>query len=265
MRFFALLLCVLVLPVQAQLRVVSLAPSLTEIMLELDAGDLLVGLLDGGERPAALVHVPSVGHNGVLEMEGLLALKPDLLLLWPASISAAQQQQLRQFGIPTFTAEPHNLEQLATQFVEIGERIGRVQQGRALQQRFRVKLAQLRQRYAREQPLEVFYQVWDSPLYTIGGNQIISDALNVCGARNIFADLALPAPQVGVETVLKRDPEVLLAASVAQLVSWQRWPQLHAVRLGQLWVVPDDGLERPSFQMLAATEKLCRLLATAQQ
>ena len=93
MRFFALLLCVLVLPVQAQLRVVSLAPSLTEIMLELDAGDLLVGVLDGGERPPALAHVPSVGQGGVLEMEGLLALKPDFLLLWPASISAAQQQQ----------------------------------------------------------------------------------------------------------------------------------------------------------------------------
>jgi vitamin B12 transport system substrate-binding protein len=258
------LLALLAWPVVAVERVVSLAPSLSEIVLELEAADLLVGVLDGGERPAALSHLPSVGRYGQLEMESLLNLQPDLVLLWPDSIGPAQRQQLQAFGIPLLVTEPRDLANLAAQFAEIGARIGRKEQGELLRQRFAERLAELSRRYRRERPLRVFYQIWDKPLYTIGGRQIISDALRLCGAENVFADLALPAPQVSVEAVLQRDPEVILAGSGAQLDSWRSWPGLTAVARKQLWPVPDKGLERPSFQMLAATEKLCAQLAKAQ-
>jgi len=252
------------IPAGAAERVVSLAPSLSEIMLDLDAGDLLVGVLDGGERPAALAGVPSVGSYGQVELETLIGLKPDLLLLWPGSVNAAQRAQLEGLGIATFVAEPHSLDQLGEQFARLGERIGRAEQGRRIQSRFTDGIAELRRRYARAEPLRVFYQVWNPPLYTIGGRQIISDAIAVCGGRNIFADLALPAPQVSVESVLARDPEVIFGANPAQLDGWRVWTQLAAVRAGQLWSVPDRGIERPSLQMLEATAALCRQMARAQ-
>ncbi|MNR35390.1 Vitamin B12-binding protein precursor [compost metagenome] len=107
----------------------------------------------------------------------------------------------------------------------------------------------------------MFYQVWDRPLYTVGGGQIISDALEVCGARNVFADLALPAPQVSIEAVLQRNPEVILAGDQAQLDAWKVWPQVAAVAQGQLLLVTDKGLERPSGQMIEATAKLCQVIA----
>ncbi|HLD67296.1 MAG TPA: cobalamin-binding protein [Pseudomonas sp.] len=245
-------------------RVVSLAPSLSEIMLELDAAALLVGVLDGGERPAALGHLPSVGRYGQLELESLLALRPDLVLLWPDSISAGQQQQLRQFNIALHIVEPRNLAQLATQFAEIGQRVGRAEAGQRLTARFQHGLAALRREYRRERPLRVFYQIWDVPLYTLGGEQIISDALAVCGGQNIFAELELPAPQVSIEAVLQRDPQVILVSAASLQAAWSAWPGLRAVRLGQVWRVPDTGLERPSFQMLAATAQLCRLLRRAK-
>lgn len=263
-RLGVCLLALLAWPALAAERVVSLAPSLSEIVVELDAAELLVGVLDGGERPPALAHLPSVGRYGQLEMESLLQLQPDLVLLWPDSIGPAQRQQLQAFGIPLLIAEPRDLAHLAEQFAEIGTRIGRAEQGRRLRQRFGERLAELRARYRRERPLRVFYQIWDTPLYTVGGRQIISDALRVCGAANVFADLALPAPQVSIEAVLQRDPEVILAGSGAQLDAWRRWPRLAAVARQQLWPVPDLGLERPSFQMLAATEKLCERLAGAR-
>jgi len=259
----AALLLLLSGPVAAVERVVSLAPSLTEIMLELDAGDLLVGLLDGGVRPAQLAHLPSVGHFGQLEMESLLRLRPDLLVLGPDSISLAQRRQLEGMGLPLLVVEPRKLAELAEQFAEVGLRIGRAEQGRQLQQRFNQGLAELRQRYARPRPLRLFYQVWDVPLYTIGGQQIISDALGVCGAENIFADLSLPAPQVSVEAVLARNPEVILAGVQEQLEAWRIWPGVTAVEREQLWLVPDNGLERPSFQMLGALERLCERLSGA--
>jgi vitamin B12 transport system substrate-binding protein len=263
-RLLAFLLLCLALPATAQLRVVSLAPSLTEIMLDLGAGDLLVGVLDGGDRPAALADLPSVGRYGQLQPESLLALKPDLVLLWPDSVGPAGREQLKKFPVPQLVVEPRSLEQLADAFAEIGERVGRAEQGRQMAERFQTGLAELRQRHHRDAPLKVFYQVWDKPLYTLGGKQIVSDALKVCGAENVFADLSLPAPQVGIEAVMQRDPAVILVSEPSQVDAWKAWPQLTAVKRGQVWPVPDRGLERPSFQMLDATGKLCRLLDSAR-
>ncbi len=245
----------------AALRVVSLAPSLSEIVIELNSADLLVGVLDAGERPSAIKDVPSVGRYGQLDMERLLSLKPDLLLLWPGSVGPAQRDQLKRLNIPTFVAEPHSLEQLTAQIETIATQLGRPERGVARASELRQNLDKLHQRYRREAPLRVFYQVWDKPLYTVGGGQIISDALEVCGARNVFADLSLPAPQVSIEAVLQRDPEVILASDQPQLDAWRAWPQVAAVKHGQLLLVTDKGLERPSGQMIEATAKLCQLIA----
>lgn len=254
----ALLVCS-ALPAEP-LRVVSLAPSMSEIMLELQADDLLVGVLDGGERPAALRELPSVGRQGQLDLERLLSLRPDLLLLWPGSVPPAQRDQLKRLGIATYSAEPHDIDQLIEQIEAIAERIGRAEQGHRYAQALRDRLRQLRRQYRRDDPLQVFYQVWDRPLYTLGGRQVVSDALAVCGARNVFADLTQAAPQVNVESVLLRNPQVILAGDQAQLESWKAWPQLRAVADDRLLVVPDKGLERPSGQMIEATARLCALL-----
>lgn len=259
--WLAVLLLALSSPALAGLRVVSLAPSLTEIVVELDSADLLVGVLDAGERPAAIADVPSVGRYGQLDMERLLSLKPDLLLLWPGSVGAGQRDQLKRLNIPTFIAEPHTLTQLAAQIEAIAEQLGRPERGAKRAAELRAQLEVLRQRYQRDVPLRVFYQVWDKPLYTVGGGQIISDALEVCGARNVFADLNLPAPQVSIEAVLQRDPEVIVVGDQAQLGAWRVWPQVAAVRQGRLLLVTDKGLERPSGQMISATAKLCQLIA----
>ena len=257
-------LAVLLLALSAQAlsaeRVVSLAPSLSEIVAELGAADVLVGVLDGGERPAALAHVASVGHYGQLDMERLLSLKPDLILLWPGSVGPAQREQLQRLNIPVYVAEPHSLEQLTTQVQAIAEQLGRAEAGRQLAAQLRQRLAELRQRYQRAEPLRVFYQVWNQPLYTVGGGQIISDALRVCGARNVFDDLKLPAPQVSIESVLQRDPEMILVGDPAQLQAWKVWPAM----AGRVRVVPDKGLERPSGQMLEAVGRLCEVIAPSR-
>ncbi|AXP05518.1 cobalamin-binding protein [Pseudomonas fluorescens] len=260
-RWLAVLLLAVSASTVAAPRVVSLAPSLSEIVVELESADLLVGVLDGGDRPPMLQDLPSVGRYGQLDMEHLLSLKPDLLLLWPGSVGPAQRQQLKGLGIPLYIADPHSLDQLITQIEAIAMQLGRPERGVQRAAQLRVRLEELRQRYRRATPLPVFYQVWDRPLYTVGGGQIISDALAVCGARNVFADLSVPAPQVSVESVLQRNPQVLLATEQAQLDAWKAWPQLPAVTQGRLLLVRDKGLERPSGQMVEATARLCELIA----
>lgn len=260
-RWLAVLLLAVSASTAAASRVVSLAPSLSEIVVELGSADMLVGVLDGGDRPPALKDLPSVGRYGQLDMERLLSLKPDLLLLWPGSVGPAQREQLKGLGIAVYVAEPHNLDQLLMQIEDIAAQLGRPERGVQRAEQLRARLQALRQRYRRDTPLLVFYQVWDRPLYTVGGGQIISDALAVCGARNVFADLSLPAPQVSVESVLQRNPQIILAMDQAQLDVWKAWPQLAAVTKGRLLRVSDKGLERPSGQMIEATAGLCGLIA----
>ncbi len=84
-------------------------------------------------------------------------------------------------------------------------------------------------------------------MYTLGGRQIVSDALRLCGARNVFADLALPAPQVGVEAVLGRDPAVILVGDRRpRRKRWQDWPQLPRCASGQVWLVPARAWSGPA-------------------
>ena len=242
---------------QAAQRIVSLAPSLTEIVTQLGAADRLVGVLDAGPRPAGLESIPSVGRYGQVDIERLLSLKPDLLLLWPASVSPAQREQLHNLGLAIHVSQPHTLEQLGEQVREIGEQIGEAQRGRLLAERFALKLTELRQRFHRDPPLPVFYQVWDKPLYTIGGGQIISDAIALCGGINVFADLKLPAPQVSVEAVLQRKPQLVLVPDAAQRKAWEQWAIPHVL-------IGDPALERPSIDMLVATETLCMRMQALQ-
>ncbi|MFJ7885850.1 cobalamin-binding protein [Pseudomonas sp. NPDC096917] len=262
--WLAVLLLAVGLPCLAAPRVISLAPSLSEIVVELGATDLLVGRLDAGETSPELAGVASVGRYGQIEMERLLSLQPDLILLWPGSVGVAQREQLRRLNIPTYSAEPKSLDQLVDQVQALADALGRPQRGHALAEQLRQRLAQLREQYRRDKPLRVFYQVWDQPLYTIGGGQIISDALAVCGASNVFTDLKLPAPQVSIESVLQRNPEVIIAGTQGQLDAWKAWPQIDAVKHGRLLLLTDKGLERPSGQMLEATGKLCEQLKNTE-
>ncbi len=250
-RLLACLLLALCTTAGAAQRVVSLAPSLTEIVIEVGGQDRLVGILDAGPRPSGLEAVPSVGRYGQLDMERLLALNPDLILLWPGSVGPAQRAQLERLNIATLVAEPHSLEDLAAQIEQIAEPLGQGARGQALARGLRQRLADLRERYRRSVPLRVFYQVWDAPLYTVGGGQIISDALSACGGRNIFAELALPAPQVSLESVLQRDPQVIVVPNQAQANAWGKWPIRGRV------IVGDPGIERPSGQMIEALSRLC--------
>jgi vitamin B12 transport system substrate-binding protein len=199
----------------AATRVVSLAPSLSEIVVELDSADLLVGVLEGGDRPSILKDLPSVGRYGQLDMERLLSLKPDLLLLWPGSVGPVQREQLKRLGIATYIAEPHRLDQLITQIEDIATQLGRPERGVQRAAQLRERLETLRQRYRRDTPVSVFYQVWDRQLYTVGGGQIISDALAVCAC---FASKLAPTGSCSAADSVFTSDQIVGASLLAKAV-----------------------------------------------
>lgn len=238
-------------------RVISLASSLTEVMQELQAERYLVGVLDAGPLAKELESLAKVGSLGQLDIERLLQLQPDLVLNWPGSISPRQLQQVQQLNIPIYQAQAKTMRELAQQFTEIGALVNASEQGELLTAQAHQQLDALERRYQREQPVRVFYQLWDKPMYTLGGGQIITDALSYCGAENIFAQLPVLAPQVNLETVLAAKPD-LIVITHEQLR--ESWPE--AVEI-QMIAVPDEGLERPSWQMFNALDRLCQAIDKA--
>lgn len=242
-------------------KIISLTPSFTDMVVDLGATDQLVGasILDKQRLPA-LKSLDSIGNFGSYSLEKIVSLKPDIVLIWPSAINSAQQQQLTSLGIKVISRDPQTLKELGNDIVYLGKQIGKEKEGEQLAKRLQAELTQLKNQYYREKPLTVFYQVWDKPMYTLGKKQIINDALNICGARNIFDDIDLSAPQVNIESVLARNPQVIISSNQALLDSWRPWTNLSAVANNKLILFQDDRIARPSIEMVEAIKKLCHQL-----
>lgn len=246
-------------------RVVSLAPFLTDIVVMLDSTDTLVGVLDDGSLPSELSQVPRVGGHQSISLERVAVQRPDLVLAWTSGNSPALLQQLEGLGIRVLRFDPRRLNEIAEVTEEIATALGKPETGRELSDTYRAELARLRAPLDASS-LRVFVQIWDEPLYTISGAQLISDALNHCGAHNVFDELPGLAPQVGREGVLGADPDMIIALSDSAaagqvwLDRWRRYPQLTSVRNDRLHTLDNDSLVRPTPDIVSGLNLLCELV-----
>lgn len=116
-------------------------------------------------------------------------------------------------------------------------------------------------------PVRVFVEVDDEPLYTVAANHVVNEIISRCGGRNVFADLPAVAPVVTLESVIARDPELILVADdtiVEPQQLWKRWPELRAVRNQQVVRVPGDILTRPTPRILEGARAVCAAIAGAE-
>lgn len=242
-------------------RIVSLAPSLTETLLDLGAGARLVGADDSS---AALV--PGTARMGALgrwDMERLLAARPDLILVFgEAGRDAVLARLSSGRGIPVFYSNPQRLNDIPRLIEQVGALSGRQERGRLLARELAAGLARLRPPAGRA-PLRVFYQLWPKPLITVNGHTFLSDAIRHCGGTNIFAGLPAPSPVVSMEAVLSADPDVILAGDDGPepFAQWRRFPQLTAVKHQRLYRLDADRLHRPGSRILPGVAALCQTLA----
>lgn len=246
-------------------RIVSLAPNITELVYAAGAGERLVGNVDFGNYPAAAGRVSRVGSHDRIDLEAVVALRPDLVLGWRSGNPAAAIARLRALGVVVYLSEPGRIADIAGELEAIGRLAGTEVAASAAARAFRERLAALEARHAGRPEVRVFYQVWKQPLVTVNGRQVISDALRICGGRNIFADLPALAPTVSVEGVLAADPDAIVASGMDEarpewLDDWRRWPRLRAVTEGNLYFVPPDLIQRHTPRILDGTEILCRHL-----
>ncbi len=246
-------------------RVVTLAPHLTELVYAAGAGARLVGTLDTSDYPPEARGVPRVGDVSHLDAERLVALRPDLVLVWGDGSPAEQLALLTRLNLPVLSLEQHVLADVPASLLQLGRVFGTLPVAAAAAARLRVELEELTRRYRDARRLSVFYQVWDTPLYTLGGRHVASEMLRVCGADNVFADQPVSAFTPDVEAVYARDPDVIaLAGTPAETAAWQaRWqarPPLRAVSSGAFFTLDPDLTNRMGPRIGAGTATLCAAL-----
>ncbi len=250
-------------------RIISLAPHVTELLFAAGAGDRVVGVVSYSNFPPAAAQLPIVGGYQSLNLEAILALKPDLLVAWKSGNMQIHVERLVDLGIPVFYSEPRQLGDIATNLERLGHLAGTADKADTAAQQFRQRLRVLTQRYAGQTPLRTFYQIWHQPLMTINGEHLISQVITLCGGLNIFAELSTLAPSVDREAVLRADPEVIIASGMAKqqpewLDDWRQWSQLTAARLNQLYFIEPDLIQRHTPRILDGADIMCRQLAEAR-
>jgi len=250
-------------------RVISLAPHTTEMLFAVGAGDRVVGVVDYSDYPPEAAQLANVGSSSRLDFERIVSLKPDLIVIWADGTPSAAQAKLRQLGFPIYVSEPRTLEKIALNMERLARLSATEQVGDEAAKRLREGMAALEARYSKRPTVSVFYQIWDRPMTTIAGDQLLGKVITLCGGRNVFGRLKSVAPQVDVEAVLAADPDVITTAggplySPLWITSWQRWTQLKAVRTKNVVSVNADLTQRQGPRILLGAMELCEALDRAR-
>lgn len=252
------------------MRVISLAPSLTELLFAAGAGSNIVGVVEYSDFPEAARAIPVVGRHDLLDMERILQLNPDLIVAWQSGNPRASVARLRELGFAVYIAEPKRLDSIPSHLERLSRLTGTESRGNLAAQDFRDHLQLLADTYKNQSPVSVFYQVWDQPLISAGGDELINDIIELCGGRNIFADITLVAPKVSIEAVLARNPEAIIASGMdierpEWLDDWKNWPTVTAVHNDNLFFVPPELLQRHTPRALLGASMMCNQIDQARE
>jgi iron complex transport system substrate-binding protein len=255
---------------RAPQRIVSLAPGATEMLFAAGAGALVIATVEFSDEPPQARKVPRIGDANSVDMERLVALRPDVVVVWEGGGNAAQIEKLAQMRMPLYRQKAETLAAMPASLRRLGELTG-TREAAALGARdIESRLEELTRKYGRGEKLSVLLEVWNRPIYTVGGTHLMSDSLRLCGARNVFDDLSDLGPAVDVEAVIARDPDVIVAIAPPGsardwLSDWQRFKPLRAVRDERLVPFEDARLSRLGPSAVGGTEALCEAIDAARR
>jgi iron complex transport system substrate-binding protein len=238
-------------------RIVSTAPSVTETLFALGAGDRVVGVTTFCRHPDAALAKPKIGGYTTPGLEAILALEPDLVIVGDAG---GLTRRLTALGVPTLEVRPETLASIDASIRAIADRIGEPGRGEALVARISGQRAEVTRAVAgrvRPRVLLLLGHSSDSPasLFAAGPGSFLGEMLAAAGGDNVLGEVGTPYPRVSVEEVIGRDPDVILevvsAPAQADLAAerarrrWSAYPSLRAVRHGSIRVVVDDTILQP--------------------
>lgn len=251
-------------------RIISLAPHLTENLFSVGAGKDIVGAVNHSDYPAQANSIQRVGGYKQFNLEVVASLQPDLILAWASGNGLDKIQQLIDLGFTVYISEPRTLDSIAESLDNLSALTGNADIEDSAGRHFRDILSILREDNKAKEVVSVFYQVWNTPLQTLSDGHVIGDVIKLCGGRNIFGSSSVIAPKVGVESVLKENPQAIIASGMGEsrpewLSEWLQWPQLQAVVHADLYFIPPDYLQRHTVRLLKGVEQMCSHLNSVRR
>ncbi|WP_061167030.1 cobalamin-binding protein [Caballeronia hypogeia] len=255
-------------------RVVSLAPHVTELLFAAGGGARIVGAVSYSDYPKEAQSIPRVGDNKALDLERIVALHPDLIVVWRHGNAARQMDRLKALGVPIYFSEPKHLADIAASIDKLGALLDTRSIAKQAADAFTRDISQLRARYAQRPPVSVFYQVWDDPLMTLNRDNVFDEVIGLCGGVNVFASEQARVPTISTEAVLAANPEAIVTSTpgatkpdraLPALERWKRWTSLTAVARGNLFGIDGDLINRPTPRIATGAAELCRDLETARE
>lgn len=242
-------------------RIISLSPSTTELAYAAGLGDKLIAVSAYSDYPGAAKKLEHVASWQGVNVERILALKPDLILAWRGGNPQRPLEQLASFGIPIFYSDPVNIDQIADDLDKLAQYSSHPEQAHQAAEQLRQQVAELRSHHARSQPLRIFLQFGTQPLFTSSGHTLQSEVISLCGGENIFADSRVPWPQVSREQVIIRKPQVIVVSgdeSQTENINAFWRPQLAVPVIA----LNEDWFNRAGPRILLAAKQLCQQMAS---
>jgi iron complex transport system substrate-binding protein len=248
-------------------RIVSLAPSLTEILYYLDLETRVVGVTRFSYYPPQAAGKPKVGSYVNLNVEKILSLNPDLVIGTADGNEPGVVELLEHAGIPVFIVNPRNVREAVQTVATLGDLCGVGKKGRELADDLDRRIDRIREKTAPLKKPLVFLQINVSPIMTVNKHTFHQDVIRLAGGENMSAEATMTYPRISVEEVIRRKPDVIIISSMQRdrqyieaREKWFQWPMIPAVRDGRVHLVDSDLLDRPSPRVLDGLEMMARLL-----
>lgn len=243
-------------------KIVALAPHIVENIYSAGAGDHLIGVIEHSDFPEEAKTLDIVGSYTTINHEQILKLNPDLIIAWQSGNSFGSLQKLKDLGFKFYIDQLNSLEDVAKSIRDIGILTGQEATANPVAESYLEELNRIKHENQEKSPVSVFYQVWNQPLQTINGKHIISSAINLCGGINIFAEELSVAPIVNIESILQKDPTLIVASGISNtrpdwLDDWLQWETLSAVRNNHLFFIDPDHIQRHTVRILFGIKRFC--------
>jgi ABC-type Fe3+-hydroxamate transport system substrate-binding protein len=249
-------------------RIVSLAPHATELLFSAGLGARVVGVSESCDFPESVKALPKVSSYRGTNVEAVLALQPDLVVAWPSGNKADDIAAIERLGIRVFRSEVDSLAGIVNtvrEFAKWSNDKNLTSAAIARAEKIDSDIKSLREKFASKPTIRVFYQLGDGRLFTLSNKHMIGEALAACGAKNIFGELAIPAPEVSREAVIAAKPDAILLASAsareAVATQWKSSP----LAATPLIVVDGSRLHRPTLRTVDAVRELCEAVARVRK
>jgi len=249
-------------------RVVTLAPYLAELVCAAGGCGALVGVSAYSDYPPPVTQLPQIGDAFALNLEAILALRPDLILAWQGGTPPERVARLRQLGLRVEWLQADRLDAVATALEQTGAWLGTAADAKRAADAYRVRLAALRAQHLHDTAIRTVYQIETAPTYTINHESVISEAIALCGGVNVFADLPHIAASISAEAMLAAAPEAVIYGGeeneTAIRAYWQRLGAAPAARRNALYAVNADLLGRATPRLLDGVVAVCQVLDRAR-